>query len=201
MYKPNVLHASCFIVVLMLITGCSGTYVTKPIYSQQGFLLEEVQQISLLLPVDSRFDKKENIDLKKIQGKCSDMIKKKGYQVLEVPINQGVKIDEDDLKSQNQIFIKNICAAGTSRYVMLVNILDVSTRLTFGSTGNAEVSGYIFDKDSGVAIWHHKGIGQVGQGGLLGILMKSSMDNEAVMVALHNLFSSIPLQKDFKKNK
>jgi hypothetical protein len=36
--------------------------------------------------------------------------------------------------------------------------------MVFGSTGNAELSGGLLDKESSELIWKGKGVGQAGQG-------------------------------------
>jgi hypothetical protein len=75
---------------------------------------------------------------------------------------------------------------------MVLVLDDVVTKLTFGSTGNAEVSGFLFDKQAGEIVWRDKGIGKVGQGGLLGMAMKAGMDGAAIDAAVGNLIASVP---------
>ncbi|MCF8383605.1 MAG: hypothetical protein K9G39_08460 [Chlorobium sp.] len=194
--KTNLLYWFVTSLFLLVICGCGSTSPRTPIYSAAGFQMESIPQLAILPPYDSRFDKKEKVDIKKVQEKSSKMIQKKGYVITEVPVGvEAVRIDEDELKSPNKVFINNLCPAEKNRYIMVINILDVSTKLTFGSTGNAEISGYVFDKDAGITVWHDKGIGSTGQGGLLGMIMKSGMDDEAISIALYNLFSSIPEKK------
>ena len=81
---------------------------------------------------------------------------------------------------------------------MVLSLVDVKSKLTFGSTGNAEVAGVMYDKESGTITWRDKGIGQVGQGGLIGMAFKGMMANSAISAALHNLLSSFPAQSEEK---
>jgi hypothetical protein len=95
------------------------------------------------------------------------------------------------LKAANPTWIGEL-KPDDARLILVIELIDVQTKTTFGSTGNAEVAGYLFDKDSKKMIWHDKGIGQVGQGGLMGMAMKAGMDEDAIRMALASLMSSIP---------
>jgi hypothetical protein len=75
---------------------------------------------------------------------------------------------------------------------MVLMLVDVATKLTFGSTGNAEVAGFLYNKEAGTIVWRDKGIGQVGQAGLMFMLMKGAMAGSAIDVAMNSLLSSIP---------
>jgi len=75
---------------------------------------------------------------------------------------------------------------------MVILLIDVNTKLTFGSTGTAEVAGFLYDVESEKMIWRDKGIGKAGQGGLVGMLMKGMMDEQAISMANYNLVASIP---------
>ena len=76
--------------------------------------------------------------------------------------------------------------------MLVVCLDDLASKITFGSTGNAEVSGFLFDKEKGELVWAGKGVGQAGQGGLMGMTMVGMMKGEAIGSALYNLLSGIP---------
>jgi hypothetical protein len=78
------------------------------------------------------------------------------------------------------------------RWIMVVAIHDVTRRITFGSVGNAEVSVHLFDRSSGLRVWDAKGLGQVGQGGLAGMLAVGMMDEDALRAALGNALFQLP---------
>jgi hypothetical protein len=62
-----------------------------------------------------------------------------------------------------------------------------------GSTGIAEVFGFIFDKQDGSVLWKNTGAGEAGEsGGLAQLGDKDGMMAEALDLALSNLMSSIP---------
>jgi len=92
-----------------------------------------------------------------------------------------------------------------ARWVMVVCLRDVMSKMARtgifpGSAGNAEMSGYLFDKESGELIWKGKAVGQSGQGGLLGVAIKGTMKGAALNAALSSLFSSMPTRpKSTKK--
>lgn len=54
-------------------------------------------------------------------------------------------ITEEDLKNIDSQWVKTL-GPSCSRYVMLIALWDARSKLTFGSTGNAEVSLYLLDK-------------------------------------------------------
>ena len=82
---------------------------------------------------------------------------------------------------------------------MVVCLDDVTSRMTFGSTGNAELSGYLYDKQDGKLVWQDKGIGQAGQGGLAGMMLKGTMKGQALNIATGNLMRSVPKRPKVKK--
>ncbi|MEK7274883.1 MAG: hypothetical protein AAB110_06475 [Candidatus Desantisbacteria bacterium] len=52
--------------------------------------------------------------------------------------------------------------------------------MKLGSTENAELAGYMYDKKAGIVIWHDKGIGQTGLGGLVGMAFKAWKDEQSI---------------------
>ena len=75
---------------------------------------------------------------------------------------------------------------------MVFAVHDVTRRLTFGSTGNAEISAYLYDREKAALVWHDKGLGQAGQGGLLGMALINLMDESALQMATGNALMSLP---------
>ena len=120
-------------------------------------------------------------------------MKSKDYQVtVSDDLGDGIEqILEDDLREADGEWIKRLGPA-KSRWVMVLMLVDVTTKLTFGSTGNAEVAGFLYDKETGTLVWRDKGIGKAGQGGLIGMCMKGMMDEAAISNAMNNLLASIP---------
>lgn len=151
-----------------------------------------IQNISVLPIVDARAGQKASVNMEKLQSSAVNALKKKRYPV-SAASNSGEagQIVEEDVQGAKPAYIKKLGPAD-ARWVMIVCLGDVASKITFGSTGNAEVSGYLFDKESGELVWKGKGVGQAGQGGLAGMMMKGMMKGEAISAAVYNLFSGMP---------
>jgi hypothetical protein len=184
---------SFIFLMILLITGCGTTPIKQGIYLTPDYQSSSISEIVVLPPVDLRVDKKVDVNLEKqIRGAAVDNLKNKNYKVTKSDnLGSASQIIEEDLKTASPDWIK-VLGPSDSRYIMVVCLVDVSTRLTFGSTGNAEIAGYMYDKGNGTVIWRDKGVGQVGQGGLIGMVMKSGMDESAISAALYNTLASIP---------
>jgi len=151
-----------------------------------------IESIVILPMVDARSGTKENVKLEDLQKSVLKSLEKRRYKV-SLSDNAGTvgEITEEDLKDAKPAWIQKLGPA-EARWVMVVCVNDVASKMTFGSTGNAEVSGYLYDKQTATVVWRDKGIGQAGQGGLAGMMLKSTMKGEALHAAIYNLLSSIP---------
>jgi hypothetical protein len=151
-----------------------------------------IQSVSVLPIVDARAGKKANINLEKLQSSAMNLLKNKKRYPASAASTTGDagQIAVEDLQSASALFVKKLGPAD-ARWVMVICLEDVVSKVTFGSTGNAELSGYLFDKDSGELLWSGKGVGQAGQGGLIGMAMKGMMTDAAVDAAIGNLFAGL----------
>lgn len=190
--RSNLFAGSFNLLLLFVLAGCAPS-LKQGIYLSPDFQKSTITELEILPAVDSRIDKKIEVDFqKKIREAAAKILKKKGYKVqMSDDIGDVGQIKDEDLKAADSQWIKRLGPAG-SRYVMVLCLIDVTTKLTFGSTGNAELAGYLYDKEAGIIIWRDKGIGRAGQGGLIGMAVKGSMGNEAILASLKNLFASIP---------
>jgi hypothetical protein len=152
-----------------------------------------VEQIVILPAVDARAGKKGRVDLNRWLRKSAQKdLKRKNYSVsLSDSTGDVGEIVEEDLSGPTPQWIKRL-GPPDSRWVMVIGINDVHSKTTFGSTGNAEVFGALYDKEAGSVLWNGKGIGQVGQGGLMGMAMKGAMSASAIQIATLNLLHEIP---------
>lgn len=159
-----------------------------------------IQNILVLPVVDSRAGMKASVNMDKLQASAVNALKRKRYLATAASASGEMgQVVEEDFQDAKPEWVKKLGPAD-ARWVAVVCLRDVVSKMTFGSTGNAEVSGYLFDKESGELIWNGKGVGQAGQGGLAGMTMKGMMKGEALNAALYNLFSSIPTRpKSTKK--
>lgn len=182
-----------FLPVLILI-GCAAA--KQPIFLSSTFGQERVENILVLPVVDLRFNKEPELPKldKWVQGVVKGQLKRKKYTFTLVSDRSIVdNITEEDLKEVDAEWVRNF-GPSDSRWVIIVVLLDARSKLTFGSTANAEVSGYLFDKKDGSILWRDKGIGKMGQGGLAGMLVKGLMLGDAIKMA------SVDLMKGFPKN-
>jgi hypothetical protein len=180
------------VLALGLMTGCVPA-LEPAIQLDSNFQPQKVDLISILPPVDARLDKKEKVNLQKELNKAArSKLKKKRYkvQLIDTDSTNSV-ITKDDLETYDAAWIKKL-GPGDANWVMVLVLDDVVTKLSFGSTGNAEVSGFLFDKQSGTLLWRDKGVGKTGMGGLAGMMMIASMDEEAIRLAVIDLIASIP---------
>lgn len=176
---------------LLLFAGCAGT-PPKPVRCAPDFRPEAMDSVCVLPIVDARADKKLTLKLESLQNKVQSTLKSKRYNVVLVQDRAQVDgLNDEDIKEPTAKWIKGLGPA-EQRWAMVLVVGELSRKLTFGSTGNAEVSLTIFDKQAGVAVWEDKALGQAGQGGLLGMMMVSMMDSEALHSAMNQLLWKIP---------
>lgn len=151
-----------------------------------------IESISVLPIVDARAGKKADVNLEKLQGGVVKVLKRKHYTADGASISGDAgEIAIEDIEAAKPEYVKKL-GPSSERWVMIIFLDDVVSKITFGSTGNAQLSGYLFDKSNGDLIWQAKGVGQAGQGGLMGMTMKGMMKGEALNAAMYSLLASIP---------
>jgi hypothetical protein len=185
-----------FTAILLPVIIISGCTVTKKvaISMNSGFTPKSVDEILVLPVVDLRFDKTKMPDMEKVDNwmlnNVEGTLKRYGYKVSIMPNRALVSnITEGDLSSA--AWVKQ-AVPSKSNWILVVGLMDSESKITFGSTGSAEVTGYFYNKIDGTIIWHDKGVGKVGQGGLIGMAMKATMKHDAVIMATGNLMASFP---------
>jgi hypothetical protein len=110
-----------------------------------------------------------------------------------------LEVTEDDLKEPSESWIRKL-GPENARWVLILALEDSTSHLTFGSTGSAIVMGTLFDKQKGKLVWRAIDTGRAGQGGLLGMAMKSAMTEVAIEDAVIALDSMVE-KRDSKKRK
>lgn len=150
-----------------------------------------IEQIVVLPVVDNRAGKKDKVSLENLRKAAINNLKHKKYDVSASDATGVGDLVVDDLNDANPTWVKRL-GPTDARYVMVVGLDDVHSKITFGSTGNAEVFGYLFDKQDGSVVWKSTGVGQAGQGGLMGMAFKGMMSGAAMDNAMANLMSGIP---------
>lgn len=187
----TVLATLCFVLTF---TACSPT-ITKPLFQDPEFVKLRVTESIYLMPVlDLRVDKTKNLKLDdNALRQLLPIFEKRGYAPLQ-PIKDQKFVEslvEDDFTNPDSTFLSALGPV-EARWLFCPILHDYQSKITFGSTANAEISGYLIDKKRGVIVWRNKGIGQAGEGGLLGMAMKGLVAEEAVNSALRSLALAIP---------
>jgi hypothetical protein len=151
-----------------------------------------IDQIVILPVIDARAGKKDKVNLESLGKTTAGVLKRKNYTAIRTD-NTGTagEIVEEDLNDARPEWIKRL-GPPEARWVMVIGLGEIHSSLTFGSTGNAEVIGFLFDKQDGSVLWKGTGVGQAGQGGLAGMAMKGMMKGEALDNAMGNLLGSFP---------
>jgi hypothetical protein len=176
---------------VLLLTGCATT-LPKPLHSAADFRPECMDTVYILPVVDARPDKTLKLNLAGLQKSTASALKHKRYQVVALPDTHLVAgVTDEDLREPSRDWMQGIGPSG-ARWVMVLAVGELSRKIVFGSTGNAEVSLAILDKQTCTVAWRDKALGRAGQGGLLGMLMVSAMDDEALAQALNQVIYKIP---------
>jgi hypothetical protein len=178
----------CLLVLAVLPVNCFGKNHELPPDPR----FAAIDQVVVLPVVDARAGKKDNVNLESLRKSAISNLKRKNYAVDQTD-NAGTagEILEEDLNDAKPEWIKRL-GPPEARWVMVVELNEAHSNITFGSTGNAEVAGFLFDKQDGSVLWKGTGIGQAGQGGLMGMAMKGMMTGAALDSAMANLLSGIP---------
>ena len=178
----------------LLIAGCAAT--RKPLFLSDTFEGQLVDDIYVLPVLDLRFDKTKELKLDKwVHSIVAGQLKKKNYKYQIVNKETPVAgLTEEILAEENPSLIISMKPDG-ARWVMLLVLHDSSSKLTFGSTGNAEMSGRLYDMEMRNVVWRDKAVAQTGQGGLIGMAMKGAMEQQAITMAALNLINSFPARQ------
>jgi hypothetical protein len=175
----------------VLTIGCRAP--RQAIHLDPAFDPRAVDQIAVVPVVDARFDKKLELNFDKwTRNRARRVLKSKRYQVtLADSLGSAAEPSEEQLQQPTPEFIKGAGPAD-ARWVMIFSVHDVTRKLTFGSTGNAELSAVLFDKGNASVAWRDKAIGRAGQGGLLGMALIGLMSQSAVEQATYEVLKSLP---------
>lgn len=188
---------SALLVVTFLIAPHAGETKDPPTALELQFA--GIERIVVLPTVDARSGEKASVKIENIRKQVMNSLKKKNYLVeaAAAPAEAGDLVEEE-LREARPDWVRSLGPA-ESRWVMVVCLNDLASKMTFGSTGNAELSAYLYDKQEGALIWQAKGVGQSGQGGLAGMMMKGMMKGEALGMAARNLMRDVPKRPKVKK--
>ncbi len=175
----------------MVMWGC---VTAKPAdFMALQFQPSQVDRLVVLPVLDHRVDRQGVMDLDaRILPIAERELARLGYGYVVVRDRQSIEgIAREDLESPSSEWIGTLGPPGT-RWVMTLVLEASSSSLTFGSTGLAEMTGYLFDKQTHTLLWKNKELSQVGQGGLFGMMMKGMMEGLAIETAAELMFRTLP---------
>src|ERR1035438_2515076 len=109
----------------------------------------EAKTITLLPLMDGRHDKKASVNLENLRNDAVKRLEHNRYKVTRGPQAEALSgLTADDLKDATPDLIQRL-GSGEDRWVLVICINDVSSKVTFGSVGNAEMAGFLFDRQLG----------------------------------------------------
>ena len=181
--------------MVVLSGACGPSKWRPPLELAPDFQATRIDPIVVLPAVDARIDTSIAVELATQLGEDAlPILRARGYPAAlgaAGPSAQGLGVDA--LAVADAATIRGLGPPG-ARWVMVLALVDVTTSMGLGSSGNAELAGFLFDTQAGRLIWRDRGLGQVGQGGLLGFTLVAVMDEEAISAALKHLLASLPIQ-------
>ncbi len=188
--KSFVINLSiCTLALALLPANCFGKKHEAPPVEPRFMAISRIEILPIL---DFRIDKKDKVNFQGLSKIATGIVQRKNY-VAYATDDRGTagEIAEEDLDDAKPEWVKRL-GPSDSRWVLVLTLNDVHSKMTFGSTGNAEMGGFLFDKRDGSVVWKKTAMGKEGQGGLLGMAMKGAMIDAAAQTAVTNLLADIP---------
>ncbi len=185
---------ACSIVVALGACATAPPPQTKPEYLNAAFDVRAITVVALAPVLDLRVDKKDSLDLDaNVHTTAKQSMTQRGYTVTSYADRSLVStLQAQSTREGIEPMVKDFALSGGPRHVLVLGLIDAYSKLTFGSTGNAEMVGYLVDQERREVLWSNKAVGQVGAGGLLGMAMKSGMTSAAIGIAAAKLLEAIP---------
>lgn len=198
--KSNSLKYVKYLIVLLLFSSCS--IYRPPTFLVENFDINAIDKVYIFPAIDGRVDKSKEKDYQKlcIPG-VNSTLKKFGFETVvceNITFNPAGYVEA--LENPDEDFVRNV-PPSDSKWVFILVVNDSFSKMTFGSTGGAELTGYLLDKSKGTICWMDKEIGQCGQGGLAGMMMKGTQENMAISIALAQMFQTFPRKQVAEKPK
>jgi len=184
------------LLALAVLAAACGPGQRPSLFWNQDVQPHDIGAVAVMAAADDRVDRSIEVNLDaQLTDMTVSLMRDRGWdgRAATLPAAAaGMTLTE--LEHADAATIRRL-ATPVNRWVMVVGLVDVTTALTFGSTGNAEVAGYLFDTEAGVLLWRDRGVGQVGQGGLLGMALIDNMDEAAIATALEKMIAGLPARE------
>ena len=187
---------AAFLSGIVALGGCATAPPphTKPEYLGANFDARAITGVALAPVLDMRIDKGAELDLDATVHKIAkQLMTERGYAVTSFADRSLVSaLQALSTREAMEPAVKDFVIPNGPRHVLVLGLIDAYSKLTFGSTGNAEMVGYLVDQQRREVVWSNKAVGQVGAGGLLGMAMKGGMTSAAIGITTAKLVESIP---------
>jgi hypothetical protein len=181
--------------LLALVAGCAApTPYTKPDYLGGTFDAHAVTEVALAPVLDLRVDKSEALELDAwVHASARQFMTRRGYPV-RLYADRSLIAALETLPTREEIAarVKDFELPGAPRHILVFGLIDAYSKLTFGSTGNAEMVAYLVDTQRREVVLSHKVVSQAGQGGVVGMFMRGLIGRTAIETAAMKLVHSIP---------
>ncbi|MBF0121529.1 MAG: hypothetical protein HQK79_22085 [Desulfobacterales bacterium] len=180
-----------------LFSGCGTLKIIEtdakfkhPLFAKMG-----IQTITVLPVLDQRIEKTLDTKLtENIHPVMERELKKKGYKVnLLTDPTYISSINYNTISSLSTSWVKSL-GPNSVEWIMLIVVKKLyRTMMPFiGARGYADLSGYIYNKNTGEKIWESEGHGEYADGLIVAYLV----DDIALQNATTNLTQSIPIKRD-----
>lgn len=178
---------------VIVLSNCAGVRRLDRGTNIPAVEADNVERLVLLPPVDATIREGKKVDFDSAARKAARRYCKKLKLTLIEAENGPDRdaADVDALRDAAPEWVRSLGPDG-ERWMLLLVADDVTSKLVFGSTGNAEISAYLLDRDSGSIAWCAKGVGRVGMGGLAGMMFKGLMASDALNAAIGNALTQMP---------
>jgi hypothetical protein len=177
------------VAALLLSAGALSAKDETPVM----YPFSEMRAVAVLPVLDSRAGKKEGVNFEKVRKDAMKMLSRKRYVPLasERGTESLAKLTEDDLKTATPDFIRGL-GPNDQRWVLVFCLADAKSKITLGSSANAQAMMFLFDKKLGKVAWSDTGTGQSATAGLDGMLFKKANRSTAIAMAMYQMVSAFP---------
>jgi len=175
-----------------MLGGCASSKPT-PEFTAADFNVQAINEVVVLSVIDGRTNVSNNNKLDRWTKKIVKKILKK--KRIDYSFEQAPEFIEayssEGLINEDPEMIATLGPEG-SRWLLLFVLHDASKKISLGATGEAEMTGYIFDKKTNEIVWRNTEIAKANQGGLLGVAMGGVMKVTAIQMAAGAVLEGLP---------
>jgi hypothetical protein len=196
------MHIRTLLVTLVFgvvtLAGCaSAPPLTKAEYLGASFDTRAIANVAVAPVLDMRVDKSEALDLdREVHIMAKESMLERGYTVVTYADRSLINtLQAQPTRDAIAPIVKDFVIPDGPRHVLVFGLIDAYSKLGFGSSGNAEMFGYLVDQERHEVLWSHRAVGQSGSLGFVGMALRNLQTGAAIDFATRNLVFSIPPRK------